>query len=212
MNRSVLKVSLILACTLGACNEQPPQLQSRGDSLNPGTQAAPGSATGDPSVVHHPEPPARPAQKPDSMQLEGMWEPFTARLVQPNTDLPFSTYLPKGMEFEQQSSGEGEGFYFHSAFPGRQQEAFMLMFMAPQGASAADVDKLAAAFKQSRSNPKRITRIQLGSYHNRHFYVAYSYPYEFADGMGPRTHYIRTQWIWLNDGKSLESTLQSPLE
>jgi hypothetical protein len=209
MNQSVLKVSLILACTLWACNE-PPRGQSSSDGS--GTQAAPGSATGDPSVVHHPEPPARPAQKPDSIQLEGNWEPFTARLVQPATDLTFSTYLPKGMEFEQQSSGEGEGFYFHSAFPGQQEKAFMLVFMAPQGASAADVRNLATAFKQSRSDPNRIARVQLGSYHNRHFYVAYSYPYEFADGMGPRTHYIRTQWIWLNDGKSLESTLQSPLE
>ena len=31
---------------------------------------------------------------------------------------------------------------------------------------------------------------------------------EFGDGMGPRTHYIRKEWVWLNDGKSLESTLR----
>ena len=29
-----------------------------------------------------------------------------------------------------------------------------------------------------------------------------------GDGMGPRTHYIRSQWIWHNDGQSLEATLR----
>src|SRR5687768_2159549 len=121
MKQSWLKVSLILAVASVACNEQPPQQSGQPDD-SPGTQAAPGSASGDPSVVHHPEPPPRPTQKPDSIQIEGDWLRFTARLVEPPSDMPFSTYLPTGMQFEQQSSGEGEGFYFHTAFPGQQGE------------------------------------------------------------------------------------------
>jgi hypothetical protein len=212
MNHSLLRYTIIFALPLAACNAPREEPQDAPPTESP-TQAAPGSAAGDPSVVHHPEPPRRPQEKRDSMQMEGNWEPFTARLVQPTTDLPFSTYLPKDMEFEQQSSGEGDGFYFHTKFGGQRREnSFMLVFMLPQGATAADARRFAEAFQRSHAHEPQIAHVQLGSHQGRHFYVARTYPREFSEGIGPRTHYIRSQWIWLNDGRSLESTLQPPLE
>jgi hypothetical protein len=204
MNRSRLRYILIFALMSAACN-------ARSDE-SPGatgeTQAAPGSAAADPSVIHHPEPPARPQQKTDSLQLEGVWERISAQLVQPTSSIPFSTYVPQDMVFEMAASGEGEGFYFFTNFGGRKNEhAFMLVFLLPAGSTGADATRLGTAFLASRADEGVVTRVQQGNYQNRHFYIAYVYPAEFADGMAPRTHYIRSQWIWLNDGQSLSATL-----
>jgi hypothetical protein len=205
MIRSRLGFSIILACALAACNAQE---ESPGQATSDGTQAAPGSAGGDPSVVHHPEPPARPETKRDSIQLEGTYHPITARLVQPEGSLPFSTYIPEDMMYEPASSDEGEGYYFFSNFGGKKNEnAFMLVFLLPPGRTTADAQALGRAFVASRAGSRRIANFRLGSHDDRVFYVAYAYPAEFGDGMGPRTAYIRSQWVWLNDGRSLESTL-----
>lgn len=134
---------------------------------------------------------------------------MTATLVKPQASVPFSTYVPDDMAFEQNSSDEGEGYYFFAEFGGQKNEnAFMLVFILPQGSTAADAQALGTAFIASRSGARRIANIRYGEYNGRHFYVAYAYPAEFGDGMGPRTHFIRTNWVWLNDGRSLESTLQ----
>ena len=197
---------MIFACVLSSCNARE---EAPGQSRTDKTQAAPGSADGDPAVVHHPEPPARPDTKRDSIQLEGNWEPMMATLVKPQSSIPFSTYVPADMAFEQNSADEGEGYYFFAEFGGQKNEdAFMLVFILPPGRSAADAQSLGNAFMASRSGSRRTANVRYGEYNGRFFYVAYAYPAEFGDGMGPRTHYIRTNWVWLNDGRSLESTLQ----
>ena len=210
MNRSLLKSCMIFVLLASACNarEEPPA-RAGAEPAATATQAAPGSASGDPSVVHHPEPPQRPAQKQDSIQSEGSWERITATLVQPASSIPFSTYLPPDMIFERTSADEGEGYYFYTNFGGRRNDhAFMLVFILPQGKTSADAQTLANAMVASRTAPRMLARAQLGEYNGRPFYVARVYPQEFGDGMGPRTHYIRSQWIWHNDGRSLEATLQ----
>jgi hypothetical protein len=199
-------LTIILACAVSACNAGE---DSPGQSRTDETQAAPGSATGDPAVVHHPEPPARPETKRDSIQLEGTWEPITAALVKPQASIPFSTYVPADMVFEQNSADEGEGYYFFAEFGGQKNEnAFVLVFILPQGSTAAEAQALGSAFVASRSGASRIANVRYGEYSGRFFYVAHAYPAEFGDGMGPRAHFVRSSWIWLNDGRSLESTLQ----
>ena len=215
MNRSLLRITVIFAVALAACNareESTPQTEQP-QPESPNTQPGPGGQAGDPPVAHHPEPPARPQEKTDSIQVEGMWEPMRARLVSPTTSLPFSTYVPERMQFDQQASGEGEGFYFYASFDGkRNPNAFMLVFLLPQGADAAQARTLANAFRASRSGARQSTGAQLGEYNGRHFYVGYTYPAEYGDGMGPRMHYIRENWVWHNDGKSLHATLGATLE
>jgi hypothetical protein len=201
------RFSIILALALAACNaqEEVPPGQSTGEP----TQAAPGSAAGDPAVVHHPEPPARPETLRDSIQLEGTYHAITARLVKPEGSISFSTYVPEDMHYEMNSSDEGEGHFFYANFAGRKNEnAFMLVFLLPPGATRTDAQALGNAFVTSRGGKQRVASVRHGSYNNRVFYVATAYPAEFGDGMGPRTHYIRSRWVWLNDGKSLESTLE----
>ena len=206
MTLSFLKLTVIFACAVSACNARE---DAPGQSRTDETQAAPGSASGDPGVVHHPEPPPRPETKQDSIQLEGTWKTVTANLIQPQASIPFSTYVPDDMAFEQSSSGEGEGYYFYAEFGGQRNEsAFMLVFLLPKGGTAAEARSLGNAFIASRSGNGRIANVRYGEYNGRSFYVAHAYPAEFGDGMGPRAHYIRTNWVWLNDGRSLESTLQ----
>jgi hypothetical protein len=210
MNRSLAKVVLcIVAIGTAACNAASENADGQAQSQTD-QQVAPGGAAGDPAVVHHPDVPARPTEKTDSIQGEGVFQKFTARLVEPNSDLRFSTYVPADMIFEQASAGEGEGFFFYSNFAGKRNDnAFVLLFVLPDGATEADAQKLANAFVISRKQlPSQVAHTRLGSHDGRHFYWAETYPGEFGDGMGPRSAYIRRQWIWLNDGKSLESTLQ----
>ncbi len=206
MIRLFLRFSIILALTVSACNAPEP---APGQSQAGETQAAPGSAAADPSVVHHPEPPQRPETKRDSIQLEGTFEPITAKLVAPQGSIPFSTYVPDDMLFEQANSDEGEGYFFYANFGGKKNEkAFMLVFLLPSGSTEADAQAIGNAFVTSRRGAHNVANIRIGDYNGRSFYLAHTYPAEFGDGMGPRTHYIRSNWVWLNDGKSLESTLQ----
>jgi hypothetical protein len=209
MQKSLMRVAFIFVATLAACNSQSEMAEEQGQSVSATeTQAAPGSVAGDPSVAHHPEPPARPAEKQDSMQMEGSWQRFSATLVQPTTDLPFSTYVPKDMIFEPASSGEGEGFFFYTNFSGRRNDnAFLLVFLLPRGSTRDHAQKLADAFAASRANDSQIARTQIGEYQGRFFYVAQTYPREYSEGFGPRAGFIRKQWIWLADGKSLDATL-----
>jgi hypothetical protein len=208
MKTSLVRFTTIVAFTLIACNSRPAQDAGQAQS-DIDTQVSPGGAAGDPAVVHHPESPARPREKPDSMQMEGTYERFTATLIEPNTSLPFSTYSPKDMIFEQASSGAGEGFQFYTSFAGkRNNDAFVMLFLLPPGATRAQAQTFADAFVASRTQEKsQIARAQLGAHQDRFFYWAETYPREYSEGIGPRSAYIRRQWVW-SDGKSLESTLQ----
>jgi hypothetical protein len=209
MKTSLVRFMTIVAITLGGCNSEPAEEPGQSQSATE-TQAAPGGAAGDPAVAHHPEGPARPPEKQDSMQMEGTWERFTATLIQPNTSLPFSTYVPKDMIFEQASSGEGEGYHFYTNFAGKRNDnAFVMLFLLPPGATREQAQRIADAFVASRTqNKEQIARAQLGTHQDRFFYWAETYPREYSEGVGPRSAYIRRQWIWLGDGKSLEATLQ----
>ena len=209
MQKSLMRFAFILVAASLACNSQAEIAEEQGQSVSQtGTQAAPGSVSGEPSVEHHPAPPDRPAEKQDSFQVEGSWQKFSATLVQPNTDLPFSTYVPKDMVFEPSSSGEGEGFFFYTNFAGKRNDnAFMLVFVLPRAASRQDAERMAAAFTASRANASNAARAIVGEQQERFFYVAQTYPREYGDGFGPRASFIGKQWVWLADGKSLEATL-----
>lgn len=210
MIKSLSKVTLILAAALLGCNSAADERAM--------TQDAPGSATGDPGVVHHPEPPARPGEKIDSIQVEGTYERFTAKLVESSVPPRFSTYLPADMVFEPVSSGEGDGYYFHTNFGGaRNENAFLLVFVFPERTSQANAQQMLQAFKASRNatstegdrftfqrNGTRLHGgISLHDENGRYYYVAEQYPAEYGDGFGPRAEFIKKQWVWLDTGSSL---------
>lgn len=201
MDKSLSKFALILLAALAACNVE------KQEPAN--TQAAPGSATGDPAIVHHPEPPARPASKPDSILMEGTYLRFTARLVQPISSVEFSTYLPHDMIFENSASAEGEGFFFYTNFAGKRNDnAFLLVFILPRGSQRSDADRIAETFESSRAALGMNVDVKVGQHGDRFYYVAQQYPAEYAEGFLPRSLYIRDRWVWLDDGQGLLSTSQ----
>src|SRR5688572_9782561 len=82
MRSSLVKCAFILIALAAACNAP--------DKQEAGTQAAPGSADADRAVVHHPEPPSRPSEKLDSIPMEGTFNRFKMKLVQPQAEPRFS--------------------------------------------------------------------------------------------------------------------------
>jgi hypothetical protein len=229
MKSSLLKFLVILPTVAAACNA-PDQEAAQ-------TQAAPGSADADPAIVHQPELPQRPIEKTDSIRLEGTYQRFTARLVQSDAPPGFSTYIPEDMLYEPGSSGGGHGHYFYTNFAGRKNElAYMLIFVYPEGTAEAaarrSVDSLIArldtirgrtltntSFQNSiferayffpRDGITHFGRIALARHNDRFIHLVIQYPQEYADGFGPRAAYIRSQWVWLDDGQGLGLTSPPP--
>jgi hypothetical protein len=228
MNSSLFRYAVILAAAAAACNAQE---EPRGE-----TQAAPGSATGDPAVVHHPEPPKLPTQKSDSIPVEGTYERITAQLVQSNADPSFATYLPPRMIYELVSSDEGDGHFFFTNFAGRRNDdMYVLVFIYPARTTEAQARNLAESFVSSRNplpRPPIVDRYQeslferrfffkrgnitffgfiaLAKHGDRYFHYAMQYPQEASDGFGPRADYIRKHWVWLDDGQGLGLTSPPP--
>jgi hypothetical protein len=211
-----------------ACNAQ--------DKQSVGTQAAPGSANADPALVHHPEPPPQPSEKQDSIPLEGTYNRFTAKLVQPQAEPRFSTYVPADMLHEPTASGEGDGHFFFTNFAGqRNPNAYLLVFIYPAGTTEARARASVESFVASRKALERTREagpryreallerdfsfeqngvhffgsIALGKHAGRYFHLAHQYPEGFSEGFEPRAEYIRRQWVWLDDGQGLGLT--SPL-
>ena len=231
MSQSLVKYIVIFALSAVACNvEEQPPLQ---------TQAAPGSMTGDPSVVHHPEPPPRPQQKPDSIQIEGMWERFTATLVESTSDPRFSSYLAPNMLYEPASSGEGEGHYFYTNFGGRRNdEAYLLVFVYPRGTTEAQARARVNAVAVSRTPVQRSEEagsrysnsllerdfqfqrngifyqgdVILGKHDDRFFHLVRQHPEDYSEGFWPRVLYIQREWVWLPGGQGLGLISRSPHE
>ena len=226
MRHPRFRYAIIFAAGLIACNAGDDQ--TRGE-----TQAAPGSATGDPSVIHHPEPPKQPAEKVDSLPMEGMYEKFTMKLVEGSGEPRFTTYAPPDMIYEPVASDEGQGHFFFTNFVGKRNDnAFMLVFVFPEGATEEDARRLAESFVNSRKPVQRGAEarrrfsesiferdfqfqqdggwyqgeITLAKYNDRYFYVALQYPEDYSEGIYPRINYIRKEWVWLQDGKGLGLT------
>ena len=201
-------VSMLALMAVAACNGDK-GTASPDNSAAMASQAAPGIPADDPPVTDQAQPPARPQEKQDFFRIEGTWEKTRARLVQPSASLPFSTYMPEGMEFDHAASDEGEGFFFFAALDGRRNpDAFMIVFVLPEGTSEAEARKKADAFVASHRGLGLLSGARLGSHRGRYFYVAYRYPGDFGDGMGARMAYVCEHWVWLDGNTPLNSTLQ----
>ncbi len=185
-------VYVILAAFLTGCNgagdqQPPPQQQPEPVATSP-TKSAPAA----PGLV------ALPAQKLDSIRLEGTAEPITLRLVQPASSMPFVTYVPKDMVVESTRSDTGEAHYFYANFGGKlNKDAFLLIFIYPSNASQQDAVRLAKAFQDTHQQKNHFVDLDLRLHGDRYYYVARQYLYEYADGFGPRAQRILDEWKWL---------------
>lgn len=195
---------LILLTAVSACNRE----QTAGDRH----QGQPVSA---PNAEHQPQDQLMylPEQKMDSIQIEGSSQPLTLKVVQPPASLPFVTYVPSDMLFEHVAADEGEGFTFYTNFGGRKNEnAYLLMFIYPEGTKQVDAVRLVKAWVASRADvaasqieqfryekdgTRFVAGIDLRMHGNRYYYIAKQYPEEYSEGFNPRAQRILDEWKWL---------------
>jgi len=155
-----------------------------------------------------------PETRLDSISIEGMTQPISLKLVQPESaNPPFRAYIPPDMIFEPASSGEGDGYYFFTNFGGnRNDDAYLLVFVFPAGTTEGEAVELVKAFTASRGGPPPAQfenfsfqrdgvryngGIELRKHHDRFYYIARQYPAEYGDGFGPRASKILQYWDWL---------------
>lgn len=195
---------LILLAALGACNRE----KSAADRHQ-------GQPVGAANAEHQPQDQLTylPEQKIDSIRIEGSTEPLTLKVIQPPSSIPFVTYVPSDMLFEPGAADEGEGFYFYTNFGRRRNEnAYLLMFIYPDGTKQEDAIRRVKAWVASRADvpasqieqfrfekdgTRYIAGIDLRMHGNRYYHVAEQYPEEYAEGFSPRAQRILDEWKWL---------------
>lgn len=189
---------VILLCSLAGCNNDAArqQAQPRYDSASsvPAPEPAPVPA---PASAQSAAEPA--AEKTDTLRIEGDAQPVKLRLYRPQSSLPFLTYVPADMIAETRSADDGEAHYFFTNFAGKRNDnAFLLVFVLPAGATRADMTRLVTAFQQTRQQKGFVTAVEPHERGGRFYYVARHYPAEYGDGFGPRAHRILGEWQWLD--------------
>jgi hypothetical protein len=113
--------------------------------------AAPDADDADPGPAH-PALPERPGTVQDTLLIEGMPEPTTARLVRSPAGFgaPFTTYVPEGVDVDFEEGGDSAGVRFSAAFTGAADpNAYMHVRLYAPGATAA-AQEVAASFLRSR--------------------------------------------------------------
>lgn len=109
------------------------------------------------AVEAGPEAPERPAVVQDTIRIEGMAEPITARLFETPDDFPlaFSAYVPEGMEPEFEDADEGGTAVRISADLGGEDRprAFLHVYVYPDTVTAATALATATALMESRGVP-----------------------------------------------------------
>jgi hypothetical protein len=96
--------------------------------------------------------PERSATRQDTLLIEGMPEPTTSQLVRSpdRFGVPFSTYVPDGIETSFEEGGDSAGVRFSAAFAGvREPNAYMHVRLYVPGA-IPDPAEVAASFLRTR--------------------------------------------------------------
>ena len=203
-----------LALSVAACATDP--------AAPPGPS---GPVTGGPvapadTVSVDPAPPGeRPETVRDTIEVEGMDEVVTLRLVSfPDAPLPFSTYVREGWETDVVGSGEGTAVRLTLGEPPRQG---VLSLFVPAGASSeAGAAEFAQAALQGEGREAEaaepwarrtwtaqdgdtVSTAHLGRHAGAFFVVLESYPVEMGDGFVPAARVALDRLRWLDDGTGL---------
>jgi hypothetical protein len=193
------------AMVLAACDAQPPQQHSPGDIPAPSTRA---------EVLN------------DTILIEGMPEATTSRLLQspPNSPLPFSTYVPEGLQAGFEGADDSLAVRFAAAFAGSADpnaymhvrfygphvnvaEARELLggFLATRVPEADPLDTTPSpqAYYQGDGNRIYVGHLVIATRRDRVFHVLTHYPAEYGDGLAPRFDRILEHWRWDDTGTPL---------
>lgn len=188
-----------------------------------------------PPAVHEPDPqaPPRAAEIRDTLVIEGMPEVVTFRLFRTpaGATVPFSTYVPEGIDAVFEGDSDTLSVRFPAAFNGMPHpNAYMHVRFYPAGATRREVRATVFAFLRSRApageesqpadapgwaeeahaftyrgdgNVLHVGRAIIASHGGRFFHVLTHYPAEFGDGLGPRFARILAHWRWEDTGEML---------
>lgn len=178
-------------------------------------------------------PPERPDQLTDTVLIEGAPQVERLRLVIAPAafSVPFSTYVPEGLETEFGAADGIDWVRFNAAFAGTVDErAFMMVRIYPPGTTRLEVEDAVREFVVSRAPgmdatepmdappwaewaarlayPRSVDRIYLGAvmvgrHGPRFFEVLRLYPGEYGDGLTPRLESILRHWRWEDTGRML---------
>jgi len=195
VNVNVLSVIVfVLAAACNRTQEEPKQHPAVIPAPPPPLTQAPATATPvSPGLV------ALPAERTDSIRIEGTAQAVKMRLVQPASTLPFITYVPADMVAESRKSAAGEDHYFYANFGGRRNnEAYLLMHIFPPGINTDSAAAVAKAFRESEKRKDYVVTMDLRQHGNRYYFIGEHYPAEYGDGFGPRSQAIQRAWQWLD--------------
>lgn len=193
------------------------------DTERPSPGAADTSAErGEPDVPPPPGP-RPPAERQDTVLIEGRREPVRLRLVEspPEFPIPFSTYAPQGFTMRTLGSGEETVVRFVAAFGGTPDERAYLEVVpypadAPEAAAVAGALEVAGTeaspdsawaavadwvvrewrFLRLGAREPYVGSVLLGRTGDRWLHVLMRYPPEYGDGFGPRARLILETWRW----------------
>jgi hypothetical protein len=96
--------------------------------------------------------PERAQTRQDTLMIEGMPEPTTSRLLRSPVDfaVPFSTYVPEGLESSFDDGGAGSGVRFTAAFAGvNEPNAYMHVRLYVPG-EVPDAMEVTSSFLRTR--------------------------------------------------------------
>lgn len=171
---------------------------------------------------------ARPETLVDTLYIEGMPDVARATLVRApqEFDMPFSTYLPQGMNVEYRTDSSGAAVRFVAAFGGVvEPQAYLQVRKHPLATSAQQARDVVSAFLagktvrpadapdwaldvhafdyEDHAGIAYTGRIMLARHGPRFLDVVQHYPPEYGDGLGPRFHSILRHWRWEDTGAPL---------
>jgi hypothetical protein len=151
----------------------------------------------------------------DTLHIEGMSEPVMLhRHESPRGfPLPFATYVPEGMTVDTLGA---------DALRFSLNEAGLLFRVFPAGQGAGEARRQIGAMRglTETSDAERPQWaegfwylndgvsggwVALGSEGGHSWLFESRYPYEYADGFGPRTEVILANWWWLGTGEKLRA-------
>jgi hypothetical protein len=152
------QLPVLLVLLLGACFPESPPADNTGAEPEDTLPAPPFSLETLPPDSPVPErpaatQPARPAQRTDTISIEGMPQEERLTLVRSPAEFipPFSTYVPAGMRAEFMPGDSTPSVRFVAAFAGRvNPEAYLQVRVYPRGAAELVVRQAADAYLRGR--------------------------------------------------------------
>lgn len=162
-------------------------------------------------------------QMEDMISLEGMEEPITLNLYNPQ-DALFLTYVPEDLLAEEMSGGEGEAYYFYANYGGEKLEDIYLQLMifsehVTEQPSAEDEDSTYAVAVENMErveenayydwaieeyiSPEGSRMVALGEHQSQYFMVVVNSSVEYSEGFVPRANKVLEHLYWKDTNEYL---------